>query len=35
VEKLVSQPGFEDLSREFGRVLVVAETRAFLAELRR
>jgi len=35
VEKLVSQPGFEDLSREFGRALVVAETRAFLAELRR
>jgi L-seryl-tRNA(Ser) seleniumtransferase len=35
VEKVVSQPGFEALSREFGRALVVAETRAFLAELRR
>jgi L-seryl-tRNA(Ser) seleniumtransferase len=35
VEKLVSQPGFEALSREFGRALVVSETRAFLAELRR
>jgi L-seryl-tRNA(Ser) seleniumtransferase len=35
VEKLVSQPGFEALAREFGRALVVAETRAFLAELRR
>jgi L-seryl-tRNA(Ser) seleniumtransferase len=35
VEKLVSQPGFEALSRRFGRELVVAETRAFLAELRR
>jgi len=35
VEKLVSQPAFEALSREFGRALVVAETRAFLAELRR
>src|SRR3989304_3518661 len=35
VEKLVSQPAFEALSREFGRALVVAETRAFLGELRR
>jgi L-seryl-tRNA(Ser) seleniumtransferase len=31
----VSQSGFAALSREFGRELVVAETRAFLAELRR
>ncbi len=35
VEKLVSQPGFEALSREFGRALLVGETRGFLAELRR
>ncbi len=35
VEKIVSQPGFEALSSAFGRALVVAETRAFLAELRR
>jgi L-seryl-tRNA(Ser) seleniumtransferase len=35
VEKLVSQPDFEALSREFGRALVLAETRALLAELRR
>jgi L-seryl-tRNA(Ser) seleniumtransferase len=35
VERLVSQPAFEALSREFGRPLVVAEARGFLAELRR
>jgi L-seryl-tRNA(Ser) seleniumtransferase len=35
VEKLVSQPGFESLSREFGRRAVVETTRGFLAELRR
>ena len=35
MEKLVSQPSFEALSRDFGRALVVAQTRAFLAELRR
>ena len=34
MEKLLSRPGFEALSREFGRVLVVAETRALLAGLR-
>lgn len=35
MEKLVSKPGFERLSREFGREAVVHQTRAFLAELRR
>jgi len=35
VEKLVSQSGFESLSREFGRGAVLEKTRAFLAELRR
>ncbi|HEY7820435.1 MAG TPA: L-seryl-tRNA(Sec) selenium transferase, partial [Vicinamibacteria bacterium] len=35
VEKIVSQPAFETLSRQFGRALVLTETRAFLAELRR
>jgi L-seryl-tRNA(Ser) seleniumtransferase len=35
VEKLVSQPAFEALSREFGRTMVLAETRGFLSDLRR
>ncbi|HEY7700193.1 MAG TPA: L-seryl-tRNA(Sec) selenium transferase, partial [Vicinamibacteria bacterium] len=35
VEKLLSRPGFESLSQEFGRTAVVESTRAFLAELRR
>jgi L-seryl-tRNA(Ser) seleniumtransferase len=35
IEKVVSRPGFEKLSLEFGRAAVVATTRAFLAELRR
>ena len=34
VEKIVSQPAFESLSSEYGRARVVAEIRAFLAELR-
>lgn len=35
MEKLLSRPSFESLSREFGRMAVVDTTRAFLAELRR
>ena len=35
VEKILSQPGFEALSREFGRELLLSETRAYLTELRR
>jgi L-seryl-tRNA(Ser) seleniumtransferase len=35
VEKLLSRPGFESLSQEFGRKAVVDAARAFLAELRR
>ena len=35
MEKLVSQPAFEALSREFGRTMVLAETRGFLSDLRR
>jgi L-seryl-tRNA(Ser) seleniumtransferase len=34
IEKLTSRPGFEALAREFGRPLVLAETRALLDELR-
>jgi L-seryl-tRNA(Ser) seleniumtransferase len=35
IEKLTSRPEFEELAREFGRPLLLSETRALLDELRR